>query len=145
LKLGNSFAGERLCNITFFDRENPDETSCEDIPVEASFCVFVRDTKKPFVTTDSENDRRLTSYPKRGIVNVTAAFRLLDRSGQMFGSICHFDLEPGEIAERDVETLEYMATVLRPEFESQCRPELFCLPKSFLSFPSLPPVQLIFP
>ena len=108
------FEGEMLHNITFYDRDNPDETSCEDIPVEASFCVFVRDTEAVFLTTDSESDRRLTSHPKRGIVKRYCGVPLLDSSGQMFGSICHFDLEPGEIDERDVEALEYMASVLQP-------------------------------
>ena len=111
------FDGGTLRNITFFDRENPSLERCEDIPVEASYCVFVRDLATSFVVQDSEGDERVRDHAKRTTVQSYCGVPLLDRDGKMFGSICHFDLKPGRVDDRDVELLEYMARLLQPHFE----------------------------
>ncbi len=110
------FDGPTLRNITFFDRENPDVDSCEDIPVEASYCVFVRDLSAAFTVSDAKRDERVANHPKRAVVQSYCGVPLLDRDGKMFGSICHFDFTPGQISDRDVELLEYMARLLQPEY-----------------------------
>lgn len=107
------FDGATLRNITFFDRENPEVESCEDIPVEASYCVFVRDLSTKFMVQDAERDVRVRNHPKQTTVQCYCGVPLLDRDGNMFGSICHFDFKPGRIADRDVELLEYMARLLQ--------------------------------
>ena len=107
------FDGATLRNITFFDRENPTVETCEDIPVEASYCVFVRDLSEKFLVQNAERDERVSSHPKRATVQCYCGVPLLDRDGKMFGSICHFDFKPGSIASRDVELLEYMARLLQ--------------------------------
>jgi hypothetical protein len=57
-----------LRNVTFFDRENPGTTKCEDIPVEASYCVFVRDLNATFLLQDAEHDDRVRAHPKRATI-----------------------------------------------------------------------------
>lgn len=109
------FDGPTLRNITFFDRQNPDDEYCEDIPVEASYCVFVRDTAAKFAFPDAMLDRRVRTHSKRETVRRYCGVPLLDRDGNMFGSICHFDIEPGEIADRDIQLLEHMSQLLQPE------------------------------
>jgi GAF domain-containing protein len=108
------FDGPTLHSITFYDRQNPEAESCEDIPVEASYCVFVRDAGKSFVLPDASRDERVKGHSKRETVKRYCGVPLLDSGGKMFGSICHFDLEPGRIADREVELLERMAELLRP-------------------------------
>ncbi len=110
------FDGETLRNITFYDRENPTVESCEDIPIEASYCVFVRDTSKKFLVEDAASDTRVKDHPKKATLRFYCGVPLLDRDGKMFGSICHFDLEPGRIAEGEVELLEYMAGLLQEQY-----------------------------
>ncbi|MEO8435850.1 MAG: GAF domain-containing protein [Pyrinomonadaceae bacterium] len=110
------FDGPTLRNITFFDRENPTVDSCEDIPVEASYCVFVRDTSARFTVRDAGRDERVKNHPKRDVVQSYCGVPLLDRNGKMFGSICHFDFKPGPVSDLDVELLEYMARLLQQEF-----------------------------
>lgn len=107
------FDGPTLQNITFFDRENPNVETCEDIPVEASYCVFVRDLSESFTVQDAERDERVRNHPKQATVQCYCGVPLLDRNGKMFGSICHFDFTPGRISNRDVELLEYMARLLQ--------------------------------
>lgn len=108
------FDGGTLRNITFYDRENPAVEKSDDIPVEASYCVFVRDTAARFSLEDSQEDGRVHDHPKRPVVQRYCGVPLLDARDQMFGSICHFDFAPGPISNRDVELLEYMARILRP-------------------------------
>jgi GAF domain-containing protein len=110
------FDGATLRNITFYDRENPSIDECEDIPVEASYCVFVRDMSRKFIVENAESDVRVNGHPKQPTVKFYCGVPLLDRYGKMFGSICHFDLEPGRIAEGEVELLEYMADLLKEEY-----------------------------
>ncbi len=109
------FDGPTLRNVTFFDSLHPDEESCEDIPVEASYCVFVRDTGTKFSFGDSMRDERVHHHPKRNTVQRYCGVPLLDRDGKMFGSICHFDLEPGEITTHDIDLLEQMSQLLQQE------------------------------
>lgn len=110
------FDGPTLRNITFFDRENPDLETCDDIPVESSYCVFVRDFSRSFLVYDAVNDARVRNHPKKTTVQCYCGVPLLDRNGKMFGSICHFDFKPGHISDRDVELLEYMARLLQDQF-----------------------------
>jgi hypothetical protein len=110
------FDGPTLRNVTFFDRDNPDVESSEDIPIEASFCVFVRDTRCAFTIADAGSDDRVRDHPKRAVVKRYCGVPLLDSAGRMFGSICHFDFEPGRVDESEVALLERMAELLRPSF-----------------------------
>ncbi len=110
------FDGPTLRNITFYDRENPKVETCDDIPVEASYCVFVRDLSESFMVQDAERDERVRNHPKQAMVRSYCGVPLLDRNGKMFGSICHFDFKPGRISDRDVELLEYMARLLQNQF-----------------------------
>ena len=111
------FDGPTLHSITFYDRQNPGVDSSEDIPVEASYCVFVRDRRESFIMPDASRDERVKQHPKREMVKRYCGVPLLDRAGKMFGSICHFDLEPGRIADEDVGLLERLAELLRRSFE----------------------------
>jgi len=111
------FDGPILSNITFYDRQNPDLDSSEDIPVEASYCVFVRDRREKFIVPDASSDQRVKDHPKRGVLKRYCGVPLLDAAGQMFGSICHFDFEPGRVADKEVELLERLAELLRGSFE----------------------------
>jgi hypothetical protein len=47
------FDEDSLHNLFFFDRQQPEIVSCPEIPVLASYCVFVRSSGQTFVTPDS--------------------------------------------------------------------------------------------
>jgi GAF domain-containing protein len=110
------FSGGALQNITFYDRQNPEVDGCEEIPVEASYCVYIRDYSASFSMPDSNADERVRNHPKRQTVQSYCGVPLLDGRDQLIGSICHFDLEPGRTTDQDVELLEYMARLLQPAF-----------------------------
>ncbi len=106
------FDGDMLHNLYFYDRENPIAERCDDIPVLASYCVFVRDRKENFEVHDSRNDERVAHHPKRQEV-LSYCGVPLTHEGKMFGTICHFGFLPGRVSEEDVELMEYMAQLLQ--------------------------------
>lgn len=107
------FDDATLRKITFFDREQPQLDECEEIPVMASYCVFVRDSGLPFRMADSQSDPRVALHPKRNVVQSYCGVPLRDREGRMFGSACHFDYGPGAMLDEDAELLEMMADLIQ--------------------------------
>ena len=103
---------EQLKNVYFFDRERPDVETCPDIPVMASYCVFVRNSGNTFVTMDSMVDARVTGHPKRLEVRSYCGVPLVDEDGRAFGTICHFDTQPLSISDQNVELMESVAGLL---------------------------------
>lgn len=107
------FDHETLKNLYFFDRENPEQESTPDIPVMASYCVFVRSSRSPFSTPDALQDDRLGDHSKRQEVQSYCGVPLRDANGEMFGSICHFDFRPIPISAANVELMEAVAPLIK--------------------------------
>lgn len=107
------FEGDRLHSITFYDREHPEVQSCEDIPIMASYCVFVRDSGAMFTTHDARSDERVQDHPKQTIVQAYCGVPILNQDGTMVGTVCHFDFQPRHIANLDVDLLESMAELVQ--------------------------------
>jgi GAF domain-containing protein len=109
------FQNDQLRNLYFYDREYPDVKSTDEIPVTASYCVFLRETGALFHTSDALRDGRVRSHPKREQIQAYCGVPVLDAQGKLFGSICHFDLQPRVIADEDVDLMEAVAFLLRDE------------------------------
>ncbi|MEH1962960.1 MAG: GAF domain-containing protein [Nostoc sp.] len=107
------FDQETLHNVCFFDRENPTQELTPDIPVMASYCVFVRSSRGTFTTPDSLQDDRVRGHPKWKEVQSYCGVPLLDEDGKMFGTICHFDFRPMAISDTNVELMEAIAPLIR--------------------------------
>src|SRR4051812_37029708 len=88
------FDEDSLHNLFFFDRQQPEIVSCPEIPVMASYCVFVRRSGQTFVTPDSLADERVLGHARRMEVRSYCGVPLVDDEGRMFGTICHFDYHP---------------------------------------------------
>lgn len=106
------FDRDTLHNLAFYDRANPDVLTASDIPVLASYCVFVRDLQEQFATADSATDMRVGDHPKRWQVRAYCGVPLTDRNGNVFGSACHFNIEAIPTRDRDVELLEDLGRLL---------------------------------
>lgn len=109
------FENQQLRNLYFYDRENPEIETTDEIPVTASYCVFLRETGQLFHTSDAMRDDRVRTHPKREKVQAYCGVPVLDAEGKLFGSICHFDLEPRIISDDDVNLMEAVALLLRTE------------------------------
>ncbi|RCJ26003.1 hypothetical protein A6770_26925 [Nostoc minutum NIES-26] len=107
------FDEETLHNICFFDRENPTQELTPDIPVMASYCVFVRNSCGTFTTPNSLLDDRVRDHPKQQAVQSYCGVPLLDEDSKMFGTICHFDFRPIAISNANVALMEAVAPLIR--------------------------------
>ncbi|MHC5613639.1 MAG: GAF domain-containing protein [Nostoc sp.] len=107
------FDDQTLHNICFFDQDNPTEELMPDIPVMASYCVFVRSRRGTFTIPDSLQDEGLRGHPKWQEVRAYCGVPLLDENGKMFGTICHFDFRPLPISNVNVELMEAVAPLIR--------------------------------
>ncbi len=114
-----SFNKEILHNLYFFDSENPLQETTPDIPVMASYCVFVRNQQQRFVVADSLHDSRVASHLKQKIVQSYCGVPLLDEYGNMFGSICHFDFKPLSISDENVRLLEETGRLIYKAYSTQ--------------------------
>lgn len=107
------FENKTLKNLFFFDRQNPREERLSDIPVMASYCVFVRNSGTQFCLENSLKDERVADHPKRTEVKSYCGVPLLDQFGKMFGTICHFDLLPNQaVTAEDIDLMEEMGSLL---------------------------------
>lgn len=107
------FDGNMLKNLFFHDKENPAQESAPEIPVLASYCVFVRDSGRQFSVENSIIDERVADHPKKLEIKSYCGVPLLDRFGRMLGTMCHFDVEPNRATSpEDIELMEEMANLV---------------------------------
>jgi GAF domain-containing protein len=113
------FDRDRLESLCFYDRENPAQLSTPSIPILASYCVFVRDSGRPFAVDDSLLDARVRGHPKELLVRSYCGVPLIGEDHRVFGSVCHFDLEPRAMSGGNLELLEAVATLLNELFAEE--------------------------
>lgn len=106
------FDGKMLRNLTFYDRANAAAEPPEDIPVEASYCVYVRDLHRPFHVEDSLEDIRVGKHPKCREIRSYYGVPLEDSDGVVFGTLCHFDVNPVPISAENIALMEEFAKVV---------------------------------
>lgn len=104
-----------LTNIFLHDKQGEaTPTALAVVPLDISFCQFVfRD--QLFRTDNSTEDRRLDGNPFQGQVLSYHGVPLVDGSGELYGSLCHFDLQPWGISDEEFAHLQLAATLM-PEF-----------------------------
>lgn len=104
-----------LTNIFLCDKQGeatPAELAV--VPLDISFCQFVfRDHM--FRTDNSAEDRRLDGHPYQGQLLAYHGVPLVDASGGLYGSLCHFDPQPWGISDEEFAHLQ-LAGTLMPEF-----------------------------
>lgn len=84
------------------------------VPLDVRFCQFVfRD--QFFRTDNSAADRRLDGNPFQGRVLAYHGVPLVDGAGALYGSLCHFDVQPWGISDEEFKTLQ-LAAMLIPGF-----------------------------
>jgi CheY-like chemotaxis protein len=110
------FDGEKVVTVASFDRANPDRSDVTvTSPVTTSYCEFVRNLHAPFVLVDAANDARVVTHPRRKEIRAYCGVPLVKGDGSVFGSLCHYDVEPRPADGRVVALLERAARLLRSE------------------------------
>jgi GAF domain-containing protein len=81
------------------------------VPFGHSFCQFVlRDGI--ILTEGSVSDRRLDRHPYQGVMVSYHGVPLLDDRGELFGTLCHFDVVGHDLPESELELLRLAAREL---------------------------------
>ena len=110
------FEQDKLHSLYFYDREHPADLSTPAISALASYCVFVRDGAAPFAVADSLGDDRVSGHPKRLQVRSYCGVPLIGEDGRVFGTVCHFDLQPRALSPANFELLEAVASLLNERY-----------------------------
>ena len=104
--------GAVMRNIAIVDKRRevvPD--SFKEIPFEDSFCQFVlRDGS--FITENSQGDKRLDAHVYQGVLNSYVGLPLTTSSGDLFGTLCHFDFPPVDLSDEEFQFLNEVVKVL---------------------------------
>nr|WP_315207225.1 GAF domain-containing protein [uncultured Albidiferax sp.] len=79
-----------------------------EVPLATSFCQFVlRDGV--FQTTNSGTDTRLDGHPYQGVMVCYHGVPLQSRTGELWGTLCHFDVQELALPDPEFELLQQAA------------------------------------
>ena len=96
----------------YVDRENPLVLAVDEVPQEATYCCFVRDSGGVFMTADSMQDPRLEEHPKRPAVRAYCGVPVMDAEGTIIATLCHYDVVPRDPTQIDLELMMQVASAL---------------------------------
>lgn len=81
------------------------------VPLLDSFCQFtLRDGL--FATHDTASDKRLDGHKYQGVLLSYVGLPLLDGSGELYGTICHFDERALELDDREFDIFREASRLL---------------------------------
>ena len=106
------FSGGTLRNICLIDKLESEVSKSDDIPIEESYCVFIRRSAKPFSVNDSLNDPRVDGHSKQQIIHSYYGLPLMGAAGQLVGTVCHFDYDTRPLVEETVDFLDAVAPLI---------------------------------
>ena len=104
--------GPVMRNVAIVDKLQevvPD--SFKEIPFEDSFCQFVLKDGS-FITQNSQADTRLDGHTYKGVLNTYVGLPLTTSSGDLFGTLCHFDFPPVDLPDEEFQFLNEVVKVL---------------------------------
>lgn len=108
--------GQMMRNIFLYDRQGENPTNLSEVPLGDSFCQFVlRDNG--FNTINSAEDARLLGHPYQGLLNAYFGLPLSRKAGTIYGTFCHFDVQPMEIPDSEIALLEAVSPLLMDQLD----------------------------
>ena len=81
------------------------------VPLRDSFCQFVL-KEGLFLSDDSTHDRRLDGHPYQGVMVSYHGVPLIGNTGELIGTLCHFDVQARGLSEAEFDLLQKAARVL---------------------------------
>jgi GAF domain-containing protein len=106
------FQGGRANAAVHYDRENPAQLSAAEVADTATYCCYVRDSRGVFTTANSLQDPRVRDHPAREAVLAYCGVPIMDAEGTLLGTLCHYDLQPRDPSQLDLELLLQAAAEL---------------------------------
>jgi len=101
-----------LRNVYLHDKQGqviPEDL--KEVPLEDSFCQFVlRDGF--FITHNSAKDERLNGMKFQGVLGAYYGVPLLNNQGELYGTLCHFDMPAYPLDDLEFDFLKKAGQVL---------------------------------
>lgn len=102
-----------LRNVCLFDRENPWLCAGGDInTLDETYCALVAGGAGPVAIADAPRDRRY--LPQAPSVLAYLGVPVLGAGGEVWGTLCHYDVRPRVVPEGELPVLEWAAAELAP-------------------------------
>ncbi len=95
-----------------FDKENPGTLRAQEVAENATYCCYVRDSQGAFKTAHALLDPRTEGHPAREAVPTYCGVPVMDSSGVLLGTLCHYDLVPRDPEQIDLELMFAVASAL---------------------------------
>lgn len=107
-----AFGGDTLRNICLVDKENEKITNCSDQPITESYCMYIHRSAERFSVEEASRDMRVAAHPKRRNVQCYYGIPLFGSTGEMLGTVCHFDSMPVRVTEDVATVLDDLAPLI---------------------------------
>ncbi len=106
------FHDGRARSVVHVDTQLPDVHEAAEVPDTATYCRYIRDTDKPFVTVAAAGDARTEGHPARDAVPAYCGVPIYTPEGTFIGTLCHWDLVPRDPEHLDFELLLQASSAL---------------------------------
>lgn len=94
------------------DREDLSVTQASEVPDTATYCHYVRESGRPFVTAQASSDARTVGHPSRDVVLSYCGIPIFEPEGALIGVLCFHDVVPREPDQLDLELLVQVSSAL---------------------------------
>jgi hypothetical protein len=111
--------GDSLKNLVVYDREKGGAQRWDSIPLGESYCDYVNRMRDAFIVEDSELDPRVEGHSKRPVVHAYCGVPLTGMSGEVMGTLCHFDFAPLPLDEGALQWLQAVARMFDPRLQAE--------------------------
>lgn len=107
------FEQNELVSVWTFDRSDDAVDSFPlQTPIDASYCVLVKEARTVVVIENALTDQRAANHPKQHDLATYVGAPIFSADGTMFGTLCSYDAAPRSINDQAKATLTEAAQVL---------------------------------
>jgi GAF domain-containing protein len=106
------FQDGRANAAVHFDKENVGTLHAQEVADTATYCCYVRDSKGVFKTAHALLDARTEGHPAREAVPTYCGVPIMDSSGVLMGTLCHYDFVPRDPEQINLELMFAVASAL---------------------------------
>lgn len=106
------FKNGKATSSVHVDRENLGVTQADEVDDTATYCSYVRNTGRPFVTSDASTDQRTLGHAARQVVLSYCGIPIFQPDGELVGTLCHYDVVPRDPRQLDLELLAQVSSAL---------------------------------
>lgn len=108
------YTPEGMRSAYLYDRDQPQSLRWDSlIPVDASYCSFVCESKRTFLVVDAQLDPRTKAHPSRDAVRSYCGVPIYQEDGSLWGTLCYFGPDAKAVSPAQIDTLLEVGKRLR--------------------------------